>query len=197
MKVIGLTGGIGSGKSTISQYLAELGAVVVDADKVGHEVFQPGMPAWDDVVAAFGKEVVGENGEIDRKKLGAVVFNNPEALSRLNRIVHPRAYDLVKSRLEEYRQQGVDVVVLEVILLIEAGWAHLADEIWVTVVSEDAVVKRLKQQRGLSREEVLARIHSQTPPEERAKHADVVINNDGDTGDLKAKVQELWEKISR
>jgi len=195
MKVIGLTGGIGSGKSTVSQYLAELGARVIDADKVAHEVFEPDTEGWRALVNAFGEGILSAEGEIDRKMLGAIVFNDPQALSRLNGIVHPQAYKLVKSRLEEYRRQGVNVVVLEVILLVEAGWAHLADEIWVTIASEDAVVKRLKQQRGLTGEEILSRIRSQTPSEERVKHADVVINNDGTPDEMKAKVKKLWDKI--
>lgn len=194
-RVIGLTGGIGTGKSTISQYLAGLGAVVIDADEVGHEVFQPGTEGWNDVVATFGKGILTTTGEIDRKKLGTLVFSNPEALSKLNRIVHPRAYDLVKSRLEECRRQGVKVVVVEVILLIEAKWTDLADEVWVVVASEDNVVKRLKQQRGMSEKEILARIRSQLSTEERVKHADVVINNNGDIDEMKAKVKELWERL--
>ncbi len=195
MRVIGLTGGIGSGKSTVSRYLAELGAQVIDADTVAHEVFEPGTEGWRALVNTFGEGILSPEGEIDRKKLGAIVFNDPEALSRLNGIVHPQAYQLVKSRLEEYRKQGVAVVVLEVILLVEAGWAHLADETWVTVASEDSVVKRLKQQRGLTEEEILARIRSQTPSEERVKHADVAIDNDGDPEETKKKVKELWDKI--
>lgn len=195
MKVIGLTGGIGSGKTTVSQYMAELGARIIDADKVAHEVFNPNTEGWRKIIDAFGKEILTPGGEIDRKKLGEIVFNNPQALSQLNQIVHPQAYNLVKSRLEDYRQQGVDVVVLEVILLIEANWAHLADEVWVTVASEDIVVKRLKEQRGLSEEEIMARIRSQTPSEERIKNADVVINNDGDIEEVKAKVKELWGRL--
>ena len=195
MKVIGLTGGIGSGKTTVSQYLAELGAVIIDADKVGHEVFQPGTEGWNNVVATFGKEVINAAGEVDRKKLGAIVFNNPEDLQKLTRIVHPRAYDLAKSRIDKYRQQGVEVVVFEVIQLIEAGWTDLVDEVWVAVASEDTVVRRLKQKRGMSEEDILVRIHSQMSSEERVKHADVVINNDGDIDALKAKVKELWARL--
>jgi dephospho-CoA kinase len=195
MKVIGLTGGIGSGKSTILQYLAELGAIIMDADKVGHEVFQPGTEGWNDVVATFGKEVIDAAGEVDRKKLGEIVFNSPEALHKLNQIVHPRAHEIAKSRLNEYRQQGVEVVVFEVILLIEAGWTDLVNEVWVAVADEDTVVKRLKRQRGMSEEEILARIHSQMTQEEWIKHADVVVENNGDIDELKAKVKELWEKL--
>ena len=192
MRVIGLTGGIGSGKSTVARILTELGARHIDADKVAHEVFNPGTKGNAEIVQAFGKDVLAESGEIDRKKLGAIVFNNTKALETLNNIVHPRAYELVTGRLEEYRREGVEVVVLEVILLVEAGWDHLADEIWVTVISEDVVVERLQRERGLSREEVLARIHSQTTNEERMKYADVVVKNDGSYQELVAQVKKYW-----
>ena len=112
-KVIGLTGGIGSGKSTVSQCLAELGAVIIDADKVGHEAFKPNTEAWREVVAAFGRQLITSSGEIDRKKLGEIVFSQPESLSRLNQIMHPRMYDMMKAQIEEYRRQGVDVVGLD------------------------------------------------------------------------------------
>lgn len=194
MKVIGLTGGIGSGKSTVARILAEFGAMVIDADKVAHEVFNPGTEGFLEVVKAFGDVVLTEKGEINRKKLGEIVFNNPGALESLNNIIHPRAYELVKARLDEYRRQGVECVVLEVILLVEAGWDHMADEIWVTVISEEVVIERLRQSRGLTREEVLARIHSQTPNEDRVKYADVVITNDGSYEDLKEQVRKYWQK---
>ena len=195
MKVIGLTGGIGSGKSVVSQLLAEMGAVIIDADKVGHEAFKPGTGLWQEVVDAFGQQIVAPGGDIDRQKLGEIVFNDAESMTRLNQIMHPRIYDMVNAQIEDYRRQGTDVVVVEVILLIETGWTSLVDEVWVTVASEDNVVKRLKQQRGLSREQVLARIHSQMPSAERVKHADVVINNDGTPAELKAMVEELWRGL--
>lgn len=195
MKVIGLTGGIGSGKSTVSRFLAELGAVVIDADRVGHEAFKAGTGLWREVVAAFGKQVLAPGGDIDRKKLGEMVFDDPDSLARLNRIMHPRMYDTVKAQIEEYRRQGVDVVVLEVILLIEAGWTSLVDEVWVTVAPEDAVVEHLKQQRGLNEAQIRARINSQLPVEERVKHADVVIRNDGSLAELRDRVEELWRGL--
>jgi len=194
-KVIGLTGGIGSGKSTVSQVLAELGAVILDADKVGHEVFKPNTEAWHEVVAAFGRQILTPSGEIDRKKLGKIVFSKPESLSRLNQIMHPRMYDMVKAQIEEYRRQEVAVVVLEAVVLIEANWTSLVDEVWVTVAPQAMVLKRLKEQRGLEEEQTLARIRSQLSSEERIKHADVVINNDGNLDEVKAKVKELWERL--
>ena len=195
MKVIGLTGGIGSGKSTVSQCLAELGAVVLDADKVGHEAFKPNTEAWHDIVATFGRQVLTPSGEVDRKKLGGIVFDNPESLSRLNQIMHPRMYDMMKARIEEYRQRGAGVIVLEAAILIEANWTPLVDEVWVTVAGEDAVLKRVNKQRGLEAEQIIARIRSQLSAEERVKHADVVINNDGDLDEMRAKVKELWKQL--
>ena len=195
MKVIGLTGGIGSGKSTVSQFMVELGTVLIDADKVGHEAFKPDTEPWREVVAAFGQQILTPEGEIDRGKLGKIVFDSPESLAQLNRIMHPRIYDMVKARLEEHRQRGVDVVVIEAPLLLEAGWTQLVDEIWVVIASEATVLKRTEERSGLSEPEILARIRSQMSNDERVKHADVVINNDGDPTDLKAMVNKLWQRL--
>ncbi|MFQ5925763.1 MAG: dephospho-CoA kinase [Dehalococcoidia bacterium] len=195
MKVIGLTGGIGSGKSVVSQFLAELGAVIIDADEIGHRAFKPDTEVWREVVAAFGKQIITANGAIDREKLGTIVFGNAEARARLNQIMHPRMYDMVKTRLEEYRRQGVRVVVLEAPLLLEAGWTSLADEVWVTTAAEATVLKRLKKRTGLSEPESLARIRSQLPTEKRIRHANVVIDTDCDLDELRSKVRERWQKL--
>ena len=192
MKVIGLTGGIGSGKSTSAQFLAELGAIIIDADKVGHGAFKPDTALWQEVVAAFGQEILSPGGEIDRNKLGKMVFGNPELLSRLNQIMHPRMYDMVRNQIEACRRQGVGVVVLEAPLLIEADWTSLVDKVWVTVASEATVLKRLQERTGLSEQTSLARIRSQLPSEERTRYADVVINTDCSLDELKANVKELW-----
>jgi dephospho-CoA kinase len=193
--VIGLTGGIGSGKSTVAQYLAELGAVVIDADKVGHEAFQPGTPLFSEVVAVFGKEVVAPDGEIDRKKLGQVVFADPGARERLNRMMWARIWEMIELRIDDLRKCNTGVVVVEAFGLIEAGWHKLVDLVWVTTVSEKIAVERLKKQRGMTEAEILARIHSQPSNEERTKHADVVIHNDGKPEEVKAKVRELWPTL--
>ena len=195
MKVIGLTGGIGTGKSTVSQFLAELGAVILDADKAGHDALKPGTETWQEVVAAFGNQILNPDGEIDRRRLGEIVFGNPESLSRLNQITHPRIADMVKAQLEEYQRQGVDVVVLEAPLLLEANWTSLVDEVWVTVAPEPTVLKRLKKRTGLSQAESLARIRSQLSAEERTRRADVVINTDGKLDELRARVVELWQRL--
>ena len=146
-------------------------------------------------MAAFGRQIVTPSGDIDRKKLGEIVFGNAESLSQLNRIMHPRMYDMVKTQLEEYRQQGVAVAVLEAPLLIEANWTSVVDEVWVTVASEATVLKRLQERTGLSKEKSLARIRSQLPSEERIKHADVVINTDCSLYEVKTRVKELWDRL--
>lgn len=195
MKVIGLTGGIGSGKSTVSRFLAQLGAVIVDADRVGHEALSTDSQVRRELLATFGWQVISPSGEVNRKKLGEIVFSNPESLSQLNQIMHPRMYDMVEAQLEEYRRQGVGVVVLEAPLLIEANWTSLVDEVWVTVASQSTVLRRLKEKLGLSEPEALVRIRSQLPSEERVKHADVIIDTDCSLDELKAKVKGLWEAL--
>jgi dephospho-CoA kinase len=193
--IIGLTGGIGSGKSTIAQYLAELGAAVIDADKVGHEVFISGSPAYHDVINAFGQGVVAPTGEIDRKKLGQIVFNDTKARDQLNQIMWSRIWEMVANRIDVIRKQNNKAIVIEAFGLIEAGWTSYVDQVWLTVVSERVVVERLKKQRNLSAEETLARIKSQLSIEERIKYADVVINNDENPEAVKMKVSELWQKL--
>jgi len=195
MKVIGLTGGIGSGKSTVAQFLQELGAVIIDADKVGHEVLKPNTEVWRQVVAVFGRQILKPDGDIDRKKLGEIVFSNPEHLARLNQLMHPPIYKAVTAQLEEYRRQGARVVVVEAPLLIEAGWTSLIDEVWVTAAPETTILRRLKEGMGLSQAQSLARIRSQLPAKERLKHADVVIDTDSSLDEVKAKVKELWQEL--
>ena len=195
MIVIGLTGGIASGKSAVSQMLSELGAVVIDADKVGHEAFRPHSDAWREVVSAFGSGILGQNEEIDRGKLADIVFNDPKALEQLNSIMHPPMYQIVKQRIEALRRQRVGVVVLEAALLIEANWTDLVDQVWVTVAPEADVIDRLRRQKGFTEEQARARINSQMSIAERSRCADVVIENDSDLDTLRARVEGLWQKI--
>jgi dephospho-CoA kinase len=195
MKVIGLTGGIGSGKSTVARFMADLGAAVIDADRIGHEAVKPGTIAWQEILVAFGKEVLTPNNDIDRKKLGELVFKNPDLLSRLNGIMHPRMFEIAKAQIEEQRRLGVAMVVLEAPLLLEAGWDTLVDEVWVTVAPEATVLKRLRGRSGLSASESLTRIRSQLSPEERLKRADVIIDTDCTLDELRAKVEKLWQNL--
>ena len=193
MKIIGLTGGIGSGKSTVARFLAELGAVVLDADKIGHKLLLSGGGAWQPVVDAFGKQVVAPNGDIDRQELGQKVFADSEARIRLNRIMHPLIFYVVKAQLQEYRQKGAIVVVIEAPLLLEAAWKSVVDEVWVTVASESTILKRLRERAGLIGQEVRARIGAQLPSDIRIHQADIVIDTDCSLDELKVKTKKLWE----
>jgi dephospho-CoA kinase len=175
--------------------LAKLGAVLINADELGHEVIEPDKPAYQEVLAAFGKSILSPNGEIDRKKLGKLVFDDNTALARLNQIMHPRIYEIAEQRIEEYRQAGTRVVALEAALLIEAGWMSLVDQLWVTTAPEATIVKRLKSSGGLSEEQVLARLRTQMPQEEKAKQADAVIDTDCSMDELRARVTELWRRL--
>jgi dephospho-CoA kinase len=192
MKVIGITGGIASGKSTVSRFLKELGVVVIDADRIGHEVLRSDRGARRELVAAFGEQVLTPGGSVSRHKLGKLVFVSPEALSRLNQIMHPRIAARVKARLERHRRDGVKVVVVEAALLLEAGWSSLVDEVWVTVASEATVLKRLKGRSGLSVSESRARLRAQLSVAERLGKADLVIDTDCRLDELKARVVDLW-----
>lgn len=194
MKVIGLTGGIGSGKSTVAQFLSKMGAVVIEADKIAGEVLQD-TAVKQELAAAFGGEVITADGSVDRKQLSASVFGNPEALKKLYDIVNPHMYRKTTSRLEEYRRAGTEVVVLDAPTLIEAGITHLVDKIWVTVTPEIVVLERILKRSGLSYEETLARIRSQLSHDERLKYADEVIDTDCPLDELETKVKALWKKL--
>ena len=192
MIVIGLTGGIGSGKSEVARMLKELGAEVIDADRIGHEAYRPHTDVWETIIAEFGQDILQPSGEIDRARLGARVFSDPEALTRLNAIVHPRMYEMFEKRLEMLREQGAEAVVLDAALLIEAGWTSLVDEVWVTIAQEDVVVQRVQGRNGLPEEEIRRRVRSQLSSEERAKQATVVIDNNRGLEELRQQVQEAW-----
>jgi dephospho-CoA kinase len=194
-RIIGLTGGIGSGKSTVSRFLAEMGAVIIDADKIGHEVYRPDTETWRQLVKTFGNGILSADNTVDRKKLGAIVFGNKQELQRLNAIIHPQITEVIKKRIAEYRRQGVKVIVLDAPVLLEANAKNLVDEVWVVVADEDNVIKRAAARTGLTEQQIRDRVRSQLSNAERTKNARVVINNDGTTEDLRGKIQELWEQI--
>ena len=195
MTVIGITGNIGSGKSAVCQILANLGTVIIDADELAHEAYQPHSQIWQEIVTAFGKDIVKSSNEIDHQKLAQIVFSDPASLARLNQIVHPEAYRLVRQKIDSYRRQGAKTIALEAALLIEAGWMNLVDKLWLVKTPDDVVIQRLIQHKGSDRTEISARLKSQTPPEEKIKYVDEIIYNDSDLNQLETKVTELWHKL--
>ena len=195
MRVIGLTGGIAGGKSLVSQQLVERGAVVIDADKLGHEAYRKGSETFRAVVEAFGEEVVGGDGEIDRKALGAKVFAEPEARRRLEAIVWPAMRSMMEERLAELRAKHTSVAVLEAALLIEADWLPLVDEVWLVTASPETVRQRLAERNGMTAEQAGSRVRAQLSNEERRAYADVVIENDGSLDELQRAVDESWSKL--
>lgn len=197
MKTIGLTGGIGSGKSTVSQLLAELGAFVIDADKVGHEIYLPRKEAWHQVTAAFGRDILAADQTINRKKLGALVFGSENTRKKLNSIVHPLMFKDIDRRIKEKRAEGfTKPIVVEAAILIEANWVPLVDEVWLVVTNKNAVIERVAAQRGMSAKDIEARIASQLADAERRKQANLIIDNAGSLEDLKKKVQDAWMRIA-
>ena len=192
MLVIGLTGGIGTGKSEVAQMLRALGARIVDADLVGHEAYKPNTESYREVVKAFGEDVLQPNGEIDRRKLSAIVFSDSDQLIRLNGIMHPRMARMVAEELDQLRSQSVSVAVVEAALLFEAGWDVLVDEVWVTDSPVETVIDRLQARNGFSAEEVLKRIDSQMDRSERLAQAQVVVDNSADVDELERTITGIW-----
>ena len=198
MLTIGLTGGIGSGKSTVSKFLAELGAPVIDADKVGHAIYQPDGPAYQEMIDAFGRDILAPDGAIDRKKLGPIVFGDPAALKRLNAIVHPKMFARMREMVAALRAQGErKPIVIEAAILIEANWQPLFDEIWLVIASKERVIERVERDRGMKPEQTEARISAQLSDDERRRHASLVVTNDGTLEELRARVGEIWQGAMR
>jgi dephospho-CoA kinase len=196
MLVIGLTGNFGTGKTTVSQMLAKLGATIIDADKLGHELLHPDTETYKEVLTTFGRSMLKPNGEIDRNKLGKLVFADAVALNKLNQIIHPRICEIARQKIEAYSNADIQIVVLEAALLIEAdGLKQLVDQVWVTVAPEATIVRRLEVKRELKEEQILARLQAQMPQQEKAKQADVVINTDCSLDELRTRVTELWRNL--
>lgn len=195
MIVIGLTGGIAAGKSTVARLLAERGAVVVDADKLGHRVYARGQPALDKVVAAFGGGVVGEDGEIDRKALGAKVFGDAVQMKKLTDIVWPAILELAQAELATARAGDAKVAVLEAAVLIEANWLGAVDEVWAVEIPPALAVARASARDGVDAASVQARIDAQLSNAERAAHAQVVIENAGSPETLRTQVDARWQRL--
>lgn len=193
MKVIGLTGGIASGKSTASAYLRELGAAIVDADAISRASTRCGGAAFEAVCAAFG-DILGADGEIDRRKLGGIVFADEDARRKLNSIVHPAVMAESRAQIENARASGVKMCILDVPLLFETGMEKLCDETWLIYVPREEQIRRMAERDGLDAAAAAARIDSQMPLEEKLKRADVAIDSSGTIEQTREKLCRLWEE---
>jgi dephospho-CoA kinase len=194
--VIGLTGGIGSGKSTAAQILGELGAEVIDADKVGHAIYLPDTPAWREIVAAFGPGVLAADRTIDRTKLGPLVFADPQALHTLNQITHGKIYAYIQGQIDYMRRkQLAEVIVVEAAILLEAGWRSLVEQLWVVVAEVEVAINRLQTYKRFTAEQARARIAAQLSNDERIAQANTVIWNNHSLTELRRAVEEAWQHL--
>ncbi len=194
MLLVGLTGGIGAGKSTVATLLAQRGALVIDADSIVRELQQPGTDVFRAIVDHFGGDVVAADGSLDRERLADIVFRNDVARSALNAIVHPAVYAVMSERIAAVKEDG-RVVVLDIPLLAEAGGGGGMDVVVVVEADVEMRVARVVAERGLEAEDVRARMAAQVSSEQREALADVVIRNNGTPEDLRVQVVDLWEQL--
>jgi dephospho-CoA kinase len=195
MFVVGLTGGIGTGKTTFAALLLERGAQVIDADALGRDALRPGQPAWHSVVNQFGKEIlVHPTMEIDRRSVAELVFNDPEALKALNAIVHPVIFKSVADELDRLRSSD-EIVVLDAALIVETALADVCDAVVAMDSADDVRIKRLQHDRGMSLTDIRARMTSQSNPDVLLGRADIVVRNDGTSEDLAREADRVWARL--
>jgi dephospho-CoA kinase len=196
-KVICLTGGLASGKSTAARFLASQGAHVIDADVLGHRTYDPGSTAHAQVIATFGEDVRAADGTIDRRALGGKVFGKPDELKKLTDIVWPAIRALAEAEIARVQAEGTaKVIVLEAAVLFEAGWADIGDEVWVNVVDREVAIARAIARDNLPREAVENRLNAQLSNAERRARATVVIENDGSQDEMLAQLRAQWARVA-
>jgi dephospho-CoA kinase len=195
--VVGLTGGIAAGKSTVAKMFKELGAYVIDYDALSREVVQPGTPAWQKIVTCFGEEILKKDSTLDREKLGKLVFRDPEKLRALNGIIHPEVFrEGEKQAAEIFRKDPAALIIKDIPLLVETGAQKLVEVVIVVYAHPEVQLQRLKE-RGLSLEDAKARLNAQASPEERLKYADFIIYNNGSLGETKKQVAQIYSILKK
>jgi dephospho-CoA kinase len=196
--IIGLTGGIGSGKSTVSQMFQRRGARIVDADQIARQLVEPGQPALMEIVMAFGSQVLRPDGSLDRKRLGTLIFRNEEQRRRLNAIVHPRVVEEQTRIINQITREDPNaMVIIDAALLIEVGLHRNVEKLIVVYVPLKVQIERLMLRNRLSEAEALMRISSQMPLEEKAKIADFVVDNSGSPEETERQVEEIYQRLKR
>ena len=197
--IVGLTGGIVGGKSTVASMFKDLGAKIIDADKLGHSVILPHKPAWKKIVKLFGKDILKNDLTVDRGKLGKIVFTNQALLKKLNEITHPEITKIIKKEInlaKDKTRSQEKILIIDAALIYEAKIDRLMDKIIVVYINEDEQVKRLVKRDNLSKEEALQRIKSQMPMKEKVKIADYVIDNSNSLGKTKKQVEKIWQELT-
>jgi dephospho-CoA kinase len=194
--IIGLTGGIGTGKSEVSHILRDLGAVVIESDKVAHQSYEPGAKAHGLIVNQFGEDVLDGSGFIDRKTLGEIVFSDPARRLDLEKIVWPATRELTLALLKKETERGTEVVVVEVPKLFESGWDKVADVVWTVEAPLSVVSQRVKRRSGMSKSDTRARVAAQLTRQDRVARADIAIENGATLEDLRNQISKLWESIT-
>lgn len=195
MFTIGLTGGIGTGKTEVLNILRNFGAYTIEADLLAHQIYSPGEKAWQAIVDAFGSSVLTAERQINRKKLGEIVFADSNKLNQLNQIVHPKILEHLKKLIGEYRTAGVRLLVIEAAILIEAGWIEIVDSVWVMKATPEIVIQRLSKKTTLTKKQITQRINAQISDAERQEKADAILTNNGDKADLINQVNQLMIAI--
>ena len=196
MLIVGLTGGIASGKSLVTRVLRDLGAHIIDADKIVHELLAPGEDAWNEVIGHFGRNIQLPDGSIDRRKLGDIIFNHPDERAWLNQCIHPRVFEAYNHQVRHLSERQPDaIVVMDAALLIETGYHKQMDKLIVVYAGQEDQVKRLMERDRFTLEQALARISSQMPLDEKRKYADYVIDNTGTREASERQTREVFEKL--
>ncbi len=198
LTVVGLTGGIASGKSTVSSLLKDKGAAIIDADEIAKEIMSKGKPVWVNVVNHFGEQILNDDkSDIDRKKLADIVFSDRIQLEALNSLTHPEILKEIKKQLENYKKAGRKVIVIDAALLLESGLDALVDEVWLVAVDEKTQIKRLiMREKDMAHAQALNRIKSQMPLKEKLKYANRVIDNNAGIEETREQIDEIWREIS-
>lgn len=198
MHVIGLTGGIASGKSTVSRHLAQMGAIILDADQIARDIVAPGKAALQEIVQEFGEAILLPDGSLDRVGLGKLVFTDKAKRDRLNQITHPKILAEIEEQIARHREGNErhnQVLVIDAPLLIEAGYVPLVESVWLVAVDEETQINRLMERDGYSKAEAESRLKSQMSLQEKLAYADQVIYNSGTVAETIAQVNQLWNKL--
>ena len=188
-KIIGITGNSGSGKSTVSQMLTQMGGASIDADTLAHEAILPGQPAYGEILAKFGPDILGPDNKIDRKKLGAIVFNNPGKRTALEQIIHPRVIDRISEKIEVFKVNGLPFIVIDAVLLIESGLHKICDYVWLITASAENRLRRITVRDNLEPEAAQARMRSQRDTALLMPYVNTVICNDNGLDTLRQQVE--------